>query len=90
MSYDQEGNPVIYDPATYYGDRETDVAFTEMFGGFTAEFYQAYDQTWPLDQGFATRKELYNLYHYLNHHNLFGGGYAISAQAIITRLIGHL
>ena len=90
MSFDVYGNPVIYDPATYYGDRETDIAFTEMFGGFSPGFYQAYDQAWPLDSGFSTRKELYNLYHYLNHHNLFGGGYANTAQSIITRLIAHL
>jgi len=90
MSFDVQGNPVIYDPATYYGDRETDIAFTEMFGGFSPEFYQAYDQAWPLDSGFSIRKELYNLYHYLNHYNLFGGGYANTAQSIITRLIAHL
>ena len=90
MSFDVQGNPVIYDPATYYGDRETDIAFTEMFGGFSPEFYEAYDQAWPLDSGFSIRKELYNLYHYLNHYNLFGGGYANTAQSIITRLIAHL
>ena len=90
MSFDLQGNPVIYDPATYYGDRETDIAFTEMFGGFSPDFYRAYDQAWPLDPGFSVRKELYNLYHYLNHHNLFGGGYANTAQSMITRLIAHL
>jgi protein-ribulosamine 3-kinase len=90
ISFDSKGNPVIFDPATYYGDRETDIAFTEMFGGFSPDFYRAYDHTWPLDSGFAIRKELYNLYHYLNHFNLFGGGYATTAQSIITRLIAHL
>jgi protein-ribulosamine 3-kinase len=87
MNFDAEGNPVIFDPATYYGDRETDIAFTEMFGGFRREFYDAYNQAWPLDSGYNLRKDLYNLYHYLNHHNLFGGGYASTAQALIDRLL---
>ena len=87
MNFDAEGNPVIFDPATYYGDRETDIAFTEMFGGFRREFYEAYNQAWPLDPGYEIRKDLYNLYHYLNHHNLFGGGYASTAQTLIDRLL---
>jgi len=87
MNFDTEGNPVIFDPATYYGDRETDIAFTEMFGGFRKEFYEAYNQAWPLHPGYKIRKDLYNLYHYLNHHNLFGGGYAVTAQSLIDRLL---
>jgi protein-ribulosamine 3-kinase len=67
--------PVVFDPAVYYGDRETDVAMTELFGGFPREFYEAYDDVLPLDPGYEERKHLYNLYHLLNHLNLFGGGY---------------
>ena len=66
--------PVVFDPAVYYGDREADLAMTELFGGFPREFYEAYDKAWPLDQGYERRKPMYNLYHLLNHLNLFGGG----------------
>ncbi|GMR16816.1 MAG: fructosamine kinase family protein [Gammaproteobacteria bacterium] len=86
--YLKEGDPVIFDPAVYYGDRETDIAMTELFGGFTAEFYSAYNQSWPLDKGYKQRKTLYNLYHVLNHFNLFGGGYAMQAENMIDRLSG--
>ncbi|MGB0743533.1 MAG: fructosamine kinase family protein [Opitutales bacterium] len=82
-----DGMPVIYDPATYYGDRETDLAFSEFFGGFPASFYRAYQNEWPLPSGYEKRKILYNLYHALNHANLFGGGYASQAEAIIHLLI---
>lgn len=87
IGYTTEGQPVVFDPATYYGDRETDLAFTEMFGGFGPEFYQAYDEAWPRHPGHGIRKTLYNLYHYLNHHNLFGGGYASTAQSMIDELL---
>ena len=89
-SYDAKGSPFIFDPASYYGDRETDLAFTYMFGGFSSDFYQAYQETYPLDSGFTERKILYNLYHELNHFNLFGGGYANSAQSSINILVHHL
>lgn len=84
---DREGKPFVFDPATYYGDRETDLAFTEMFGGFTADFRKAYEKIFPLDVGYQRRKILYNLYHLLNHFNIFGGGYASSAQRSIDELI---
>lgn len=84
---DDRGAPFVFDPATYYGDRETDLAFTEMFGGFSAEFRKAYEETFPLDVGYSGRKILYNLYHLLNHFNIFGGGYASSAQASIDELL---
>ncbi|MFZ3018277.1 MAG: fructosamine kinase family protein [Gallionella sp.] len=71
--YLADGAPVIFDPASYYGDRECDLAMTELFGGYGADFYAAYCEAWPLDAGYAVRKELYNLYHILNHANLFGG-----------------
>ncbi|HSE01890.1 MAG TPA: fructosamine kinase family protein [Burkholderiales bacterium] len=81
------GEPVIYDPAVYYGDREADLAMTELFGGFPASFYEAYRAEYPLDAGYATRKHLYNLYHVLNHLNLFGGGYGAQAQRMIEQLL---
>lgn len=86
-AYMNNGDPVIYDPAVYYGDRETDIAMTELFGGFPADFYTAYQQAWPLDEGYQQRKTLYNLYHILNHYNLFGGGYAQQAQSMIEKLL---
>jgi protein-ribulosamine 3-kinase len=67
--------PVVFDPAVYYGDREADLAMTELFGGFPREFYSAYEAAYPLERGYETRKHLYNLYHLLNHLNLFGAGY---------------
>lgn len=79
--------PVIYDPAVYYGDREADLAMTELFGGFPASFYEAYGSEYPLDAGYRTRKHLYNLYHVLNHFNLFGGGYGGQAQRMIDLLL---
>ncbi len=70
-----DGTPVIYDPAFYYGDREVDIAMTYMFGGFSADFYASYQHAFPLDEGFAVRKTFYNIYHAINHLNMFGGGY---------------
>ena len=81
-----DGTPVIFDPASYFGDRETDLAFTEFFGGFPASFYRAYDGAFPRDDGWQVRRDLYNLYHALNHFNLFGGGYASQAQQMIRTL----
>ncbi len=87
---DNQGNPVIFDPATYYGDRETDIAMTELFGGFGADFFSEYNQTYPLDSGYQTRKTLYNLYHIINHVNLFGGGYLGQAESMIEQLLAEL
>ena len=87
ISYDRNGQPVIFDPAVYYGDREADLAMTELFGGFGSAFYDAYNAAWPLQPGYRVRKTLYNLYHILNHTNLFGGGYAGQAQGMIERLL---
>ncbi|NER29421.1 MAG: fructosamine kinase family protein [Symploca sp. SIO1C4] len=81
------GEPVILDPATYIGDREVDIAMTELFGGFTAAFYGGYNQIWPLDGGYKRRKTLYNLYHILNHFNLFGGGYESQANRMIEEIL---
>lgn len=79
------GEPALIDPAVYYGHREADLAFTGLFGGFPASFYAAYHQAWPLDSGYEERKDLYNLYHLLNHLNLFGEGYGGSVDAILRR-----
>jgi protein-ribulosamine 3-kinase len=84
---DERDEPVIFDPAVYYGDREADLAMTRLFGGFGRAFYDAYQDAAPLPAGHAVRAELYNLYHVLNHANLFGGGYARQARASIDRLL---
>jgi protein-ribulosamine 3-kinase len=81
------GEPVLIDPAVYYGDREADLAMTRLFGGFGAGFYRAYEAAAALPAGAALRAELYNLYHVLNHANLFGGGYGSQARGIIDRLL---
>jgi fructosamine-3-kinase len=88
--YLADGQPVVFDPAVYYGDRETDLAMTELFGGFSGEFYAAYRTAWPLDDGYRVRRSLYQLYHILNHLNLFGRAYLSRAQALIDELLGNL
>ena len=85
-----DSQPVIFDPAVYYGDREADIAMTELFGGFSKRFYEAYHETWLLDAGYKVRKTLYNLYHVLNHLNLFGGGYASQAEHMIDALLSEV
>ncbi len=90
IGYQKDGTPVIYDPAVYYGDREADIAMSELFGGFGADFYAAYNAVWPLDSGYAVRKTLYNLYHILNHANMFDGGYAGQAEGMIDRLLAEM
>jgi fructosamine-3-kinase len=85
-----DGSPVIFDPASYFGDRECDLAMSELFGGFAPAFYAAYREAWPLDPGYGMRRTLYNLYHVLNHANMFGGGYAAQARHMIARLLAEL
>jgi fructosamine-3-kinase len=87
---DEHQEPVIFDPAVYYGDREADLAMTRLFGGFGRAFHDAYRTAAPLPAGHAVRAELYNLYHVLNHANLFGGGYAHQARASIDRLLAEV
>ena len=84
------GEPVVFDPACYYGDREADLAMTELFGGFAPAFYSAYRDTWQVDPGYAVRRDLYNLYHVLNHLNLFGGGYRAQAEGMVERLLSEV
>jgi fructosamine-3-kinase len=82
--------PAVFDPAVYVGDREADIAMTELFGGFPKEMNAAYRADFPLDDGYTVRRELYNLYHVLNHANLFGGGYVAQAARMIERLIAEV
>ncbi len=90
QAHDKAGNPVIFDPAVYYGDREADISMTELFGGFSPQFYSSYNSHFQLDEGYATRKTFYNLYHILNHYNLFGGSYASQAASMTSRLLAEI
>ena len=76
----------LYDPASYWADREVDVAMTKLFGGFTGEFYKAYEDIWPLDKSSKDRTDIYNLYHLLNHANMFGGNYKKTSLKILKDL----
>jgi fructosamine-3-kinase len=81
------GEPVIFDPAVYWADREVDLAMTELFGGFGPTFWQGYEEVWPVDPGYAQRRPLYNLYHVLNHFNLFGGSYESQSNRMIEQIL---
>ncbi len=87
---DEAGRPVIFDPAVYFGDHETDLAMMTLFGHPGRRFFDHYNDHFSIDPGFATRKTLYNLYHILNHYNLFGGGYAQQAEGMIGQLLSEL
>ena len=82
-----DGRPVLYDPAVYYGDRETDLAMARLFGGFSPSFFEEYERAWPLPAGHKQRIALYQLYHVLNHLNLFGSGYLGRAEQLIDGLL---
>ncbi|MDO6460574.1 fructosamine kinase family protein [Granulosicoccaceae sp. 1_MG-2023] len=83
----RDGRATLFDPASYYGDRETDLAMSELFGGFSADFYHAYEASWPPDPGYARRRPVYQLYHVLNHFNLFGGHYQQQADALCEQAL---
>jgi len=83
--FDAEGRAAVYDPAVYYGHREIEIAFTHLFGGFSSDFYRAYNEVWPLESGFSKRKDIYNLYPLLVHTNLFGGHYGSRVESIVRR-----
>ena len=85
---DSEGKPCIFDPAVYYGLREADLAMTELFGRLPQKFYDVYQEVFPMNPGYDERKDLYNLYHLLNHLNIFGSSYLSSVQQIVKRYIG--
>ncbi len=89
-AYLSDGTPVIFDPAAYYGDREADLAMTELFGGYSPVFYSAYQSAYPLHEGYSLRRDLYNLYHILNHANMFGGGYVQQAEGMMKRLLAKI
>jgi fructosamine-3-kinase len=82
-----DGRGALFDPAVHRADREVDLAMARLFGGFPAEFFRGYEDTWPLPAGHGQRVGLYNLYHLLNHANLFGGSYVAQARGAITRLL---
>ncbi len=84
---DSQGMPCIFDPAVYYGLREADLAMTELFGRLPQKFYDVYHETFPMNPGYSERKDLYNLYHLLNHLNLFGSSYLSSVQQVLQRYI---
>jgi fructosamine-3-kinase len=81
-----KNQPVLFDPAFYFGDRETDLAMTELFGRFPQKFYQGYSDVWPLEVDYQYRKPIYQLYHVLNHALLFGGQYIDSAKITLKNL----
>lgn len=85
-----DGTPAVFDPAVYVGDREADLAMTELFGGFPRDFRDAYRNAWPVDEGYSVRRDFYNSYHVLNHANLFTGNYVRQAEQAIERLLAEL
>ncbi|GAA6186311.1 MULTISPECIES: fructosamine kinase family protein [Alteromonadaceae] len=84
----QHDSPVVFDPAFYFGDRETDIAMTELFNKFPVTFYQGYNSIWPLTEHYAYRKQVYQLYHILNHALLFGGNYLQTAKSLLRNMQG--
>jgi fructosamine-3-kinase len=85
-----DGEPVIFDPATYYGDREADIAMTRLFGGYSGRFYEGYEEEWPLEEGFEERrKTIYNFYHIANHYAMFGGMYYNQARQMFDSILNN-
>lgn len=82
-----KAGPIVFDPASYYADREVDIAMTELFGRFPIEFYQGYQSIEPLSDGYEQRKLVYNFYHILNHANAFAGIYLEQAKATLSRIM---
>jgi fructosamine-3-kinase len=85
---DASGEPVLVDPAVYYGHREAELAMTRLFGGFDSDFYAAYEEAWPLPPGTRERQQIYSLYHLLNHLNLFGSSYRSGCVDVLSELVG--
>ncbi|HKL51047.1 MAG TPA: fructosamine kinase family protein, partial [Wenzhouxiangellaceae bacterium] len=81
-----DGQPVLFDPAVHFGDRECDLAMADLFGGFGPAFFRTYEQAWPLESGWEDRRRFYQLYHLLNHASLFGGHYLSSSRRLIDDL----
>ena len=82
----ENGLGSLYDPASYWADREVDISMTKLFGGFNREFYRSYEEIWPLDKSSKDRTNIYNLYHLLNHANMFGGTYRETSLKILKDL----
>ena len=82
---DSDGKPCIFDPAVYYGLREADLAMTELFGRLPQKFYDVYQEVFPMNPGYEERKDLFNLYHLLNHLNIFGSSYLSSVERVVKR-----
>ena len=85
---DRKGKPMLIDPAVYVGHHEADLAMTELFGGFPSTFYNAYYEIIPKESGYEDRRDIYNLYHLLNHLNLFGKSYLASVRRILRHYVG--
>ncbi len=85
---DEHGEAVLIDPAVYYGHREMDLAMSELFGGFSRRFYDAYHAAYPIDPGYEDRRALYQLYYILAHLNLFGESYGGRVDALAARYVG--
>ena len=84
-----DGNAWLIDPAVYYGSREADMAMTKLFGGFDPEFYESYNETFPLQKEWQQRIDIWNLYPLLVHVNLFGGSYLSQVKSILNRFTGN-
>ena len=87
VSYLRNGLPVIYDPACYYADHEVDLAMLELFGSPGNNFFEHYHKYYPIHSGYSIRKEIYNLYHILNHANMFGGGYVQQSKSMLENIV---
>ena len=87
VGIDKSGNGVIFDPASWWADNEVDIAMTKLFGGFEREFYEEYHKIFPLRKGFEKRILIYNLYHVLNHANIFGGSYFNQVQEYVKEIL---
>jgi protein-ribulosamine 3-kinase len=87
QAFTKEGDACIFDPATYYGDREVDIAMTRLFGCNSREFYDTYNAEWPMPEGWEERQVIYNAYHILNHYVLFGGGYLQQGKSMLERVL---
>ncbi|MFM9101527.1 MAG: fructosamine kinase family protein, partial [Cyanobium sp.] len=87
---DQALGAAIFDPAVHRADREVDLAMARLFGGFADDFFAAYEEEWPLPEGAEQRVAVYNLYHLLNHANLFAGGYIVQARHLLRSCLDSL
>ncbi|KAJ2287479.1 hypothetical protein IWW55_006716, partial [Coemansia sp. RSA 2706] len=84
---DEHGEPVIFDPAAYWGHHESELGIMRMFGGYSQDFYDAYHERIPQAPGFKHRVQIYELYHAVNHYNLFGSGYLGQCQRLLERIL---